>query len=174
MKHNRGFSIILTMAYLTFIGVIVTISAFGSKHIINNQFHAAAMAANGDLAKIYVAKALLVRTMAINPVTIKPGPVIRITEDDLSQYLDGLVISRGAHDGGTYAVGRLTDASGEIVIPTCSSEHEDPDGDGITNGEDGYFIFRPSFVKFKFVNDPERGLYRRGEQFTFADDPNGL
>jgi hypothetical protein len=36
---------------------------------------------------------------------------------------------------------------GRVVVPTCTLETEDPDGDGLTNAGEGIHIHRRSFVR---------------------------
>lgn len=165
MKNTRGMTLVEILIVLAVIGLILSISV---PAFLKNRINADGMRANEMLEQIFTAKEQLAQKLNLNP-----GELFAVERSDLEPYLHGVIISHRVPDGGYYALGKLIDASGEIIVPICSSEHEDQDGNGITNGEEGLFIHRPSFVVFHANNNPTKDLYRRSEKRTFADDPNG-
>lgn len=154
-NHSKGFTLVEIMIVLAIIGLIVSIAV---PAFLKNRHDARGMAANNELEYIFSAK----RQLAFK-LNAKPGDVIEVTNDQLEVYMQGVTIADGSPDGGTYIVGRLVDARGEIIIPICSSE-QNAAYNGVTNGQAGLFIHRGSFIQ-----DPKTGLYSRDPLLTFAD-----
>ena len=59
----------------------------------------------------------------------------------------GFKVSDGCPSGGVYTLGpTVTDANGIVIVPTCSLEDADPDGDGILNRQEGLHVHRRSLI----------------------------
>ena len=156
-KRIKGFTLVEIMIVLALMCVIVAIAI---PAFMKNRHDAQGSVTNNDLDSIYSAKEQLAFRL-----NTRPGDVITVTDAQVEAYMRGVAISEGSLDGGTYSVGTLIDATGEIVVPVCSSELRDWDGDGVTNGQEGLFIHRRSFIQ-----DPKTGLYSRDPRHTFADE----
>src|SRR3990170_4730381 len=138
-RCNRGFTLVEIMIVLAIIGLIVSIAV---PAFIKNRRDAQGSAANAELDSIYSAKEQIAFKL-----NARPGQVIPVTDAQIEAFMRGKTIADGAPDGGTYTVGTLIDGNGIVVIPTCSSEILDPDGDGVTHGQEGLFIHRRSYVR---------------------------
>jgi len=66
--------------------------------------------------------------------------------------------------GGKYKIGPLVDANGEVVPPICTSEEDDPDGNGIDNKGESLHIHCRSYLQ-----DPGSGVYFREPAFVFPE-----
>ena len=167
MKQNRkGFTLVEILIVLAVIGLIVSIAV---PAFLKNRHHSQGREANETLKQIYRAKERIFSKRVPSPGEAAAVSNGTIEVQLLDMNIDGIDVDAGSLDGGTYAVGTLVDASGVIVIPTCSSELKDSDGDGVTNGQEGLFIHLPAFIQ-----NQKTGLYHRDQRYTFADEaPNG-
>lgn len=152
---KKGFTLVEIMIVMAIIGLIVSIAI---PAFLKNRRDALGSATNAELDSIFSAKEQLAFKL-----NARPGQVIAVTAAMVEVYMRGVVIADGAPDGGTYTIGTLVDGNGFIVIPTCSSENSDPDGDGVTHAQEGLFIHRRSFQQ-----DNVTGFFQRDPTFTFA------
>ncbi|NUN97547.1 MAG: type II secretion system protein, partial [Candidatus Omnitrophica bacterium] len=152
--RNRGFTLVEIMIVLAIIGLIVSIAV---PAFLKNRRDAQGSACNGQLDSIFSAKEQVAFKKNVRP----GGPVIAFDADQINSYLRGTNVGDPCPGGGTYTVGDINDANGQVIIPTCSMSADDAGG-GVTFEQEGLHIHRRSY------DQDANGDYQRNTNYTFA------
>ena len=158
-KSRRGFirMFLITVSIIIIILLVVSIAV---PFFLRNRRDAAGSACNGNLDEILSAKEEIAYRKNVRP----GGPMIPLDVDEINSYLRGWEIQDGCPGGeGKYIVGDINDENGLVIIPVCTHSYAISEGTK-TFGQDGLCIHRRSYEQ-----DP-RGVYRRIEGLTFADE----
>lgn len=151
---NRGFTLVEIMIVLAIIGLIVSIAV---PAFLKNRRDAQGSACNGQLDSIFSAKEQVAFKKNVRP----GGPVIAFDADQINSYLRGTNVGDPCPGGGTYTVGDINDANGQVIIPTCSMSADDAGG-GVIFEQEGLHIHRRSYEQ------DAAGDYQRNTNYTFA------
>jgi hypothetical protein len=130
----------------------------------NRQMVEKGLQCNANLEILFSAKQALVEQLRIDPTHPLPADPLQPTLADLAPFLPNKNQDIRCPSGGKYVLGTLMTERGEIIVPVCEHEREDPDGNGRTNVEEGLHIHQRSGL-----HDPESALFFRDPAFVFAD-----
>ena len=136
--RKRGFTLVEIMIVLAIIGLIVSIAV---PAFLKNRRDAQGSACNGQLDSIFSAKEQVAFKLNVHP----NGPIIPLDVNQINSYLRGQDITQPCPGGGTYVVGDINDANGQVIVPCCDMYTLDAGG-GVTFEEDGLHIHRRSYV----------------------------
>jgi hypothetical protein len=109
---------------------------------------------NENLELIFQAKEELARSLNLDPALPYPAIVQRLEPRDLAPFLKKKKLDFACPAGGKYDIQPLVDEKGEVVPPVCDMSKADPDGNGISLGEEGLHIHRRSHLQ-----DVDTGKY---------------
>ncbi|MBE7558397.1 prepilin-type N-terminal cleavage/methylation domain-containing protein [bacterium] len=142
MKGKSGFTLVEIMIVVAIIGLIVAIAV---PSFLKSRRDAQGTTCSAQLEQIFSAIEQISFRFAVKPSGAWPaGQPAQVLIDT---YLRGFSILDNCPSSGTYAVGAtVTDAAGSIIVPTCSLENADPDGDGIVNREEGLHVHQRSLL----------------------------
>jgi hypothetical protein len=141
--------------------VIVTLAIFFPIIGRRRQIHRGEVA-NENLEILFQAKEALAEELKLDPTKPYPEIVTQLTVEDLRPHLPQDPLELDFLTGGDYRLGPLVDENAEVIPPIHEHEKYDPDGNGIPNGGEGYFIHRRSYLQ-----DPNSGLWFRDPAFVF-------
>jgi hypothetical protein len=114
------------------------------------------------LEALFQAKKDFAKDLRIDPSEPLPAIVQELRMEDLAPYLKKYGGEHECPAGGRHTIRPLIGADGEVIPPICSHEEDDPDGNGLTNAQEGLHIHRRSYLV-----DPESGIWFRDPSFFF-------
>jgi general secretion pathway protein G len=136
---NRGFTLVEIMIVVAIIGLIVAIAV---PSFLKSRRDAQGTNCSAQLEQIFSAQEQVSFKFNIPPGGAWPAAGAAAT---INTYLRGLDVSESCPSDGTYTLGgTVTDANGIVIVPTCTLENADPDGDGVVNSYEGLHVHRRS------------------------------
>lgn len=159
---KKGFTLVEIMIVVAIIGLLVAIAV---PAFMKNRRDAQGSACAAQLDQIFSAKEQI--AFKLNLTDSSQGWPGAGAAEAVDTYLRGFSLAESLDacpNSGTYALGAsVVNDDGQVIVPTCTLETEDPDGDGVTYGAEGLHIHRRSFIR-----DTD-GTYQRDETlFEYA------
>ena len=140
-KRRSGFTLVEIMIVVAIIGLIVAIAV---PSFLRARRDSQGSSCAAQLEHIFSAIEQISFKNNVPPGGAWPGGD---AEALINTHLRGFEVSDGCPSDGVYTLGgTVTDADGIVIVPTCTLEDEDPDGDGTVNREDGLHVHRRSLV----------------------------
>jgi len=141
LKKKSGFTLVEIMIVVAIIGLIVSIAV---PSFLKSRRDAQGSACAAQLDQIYSACEQI--SFKLNAGATEAWPAVG-ADATVDTYLRGFQLADACPSGGVYTVGgTITDANSSVIVPTCSLEDADPDGDGLLNRQEGLHIHRRSFI----------------------------
>lgn len=119
-----------------------------------------------NLERIFRAKQALARELNLDPSRPYPPVVTQLDIKDLAPYLPTDRLDLSCPSGGNYVLRPLVDERGEVVPPICDLATQDPDGNGINEGDEGFHIHLRSYLQ-----NSDTGLFYRDPGLSFPGGP---
>jgi len=125
---QRGLTIMEILIILVVLGIIVSMAG---PRFIESRREAQGARCSDQLDKIYsICEELTYKQNAGKDAPWPAPGAVGV----VNAYLDDFKVDEPCPGGGKYTLGKtLTDDNGAPVVPTCSLENADPNGDGVLN-----------------------------------------